>query len=210
VTVTLVALTGSALAATGQPDPLDPLSPDSPAVVDDQHALSGPPMSIEAARAIPSARCMPGGDTARDAAIARSLHGRMTGPRLGNLVNGYNISCARAIVNTTKIRKLNKRAAVVAVTTAITESSLRNYTKAVDHDSLGLFQQRRPWGTAAQRTNPVYATNAFLNAMLRKLPNGRWNNGNIGPICQRVQVSAYPGAYQREVHDAQIIVGSLY
>jgi hypothetical protein len=109
-------------------------------------------------------------------------------------------------------RGLAKRAAVIAITTAITESSLHNYTEAVDHDSLGLFQQRpsQGWGTPAQLTDPVYATNAFLNAMLRKYPNNSWMSGDIGAICQRVQVSAYPDAYSVEVHDAQLLANALW
>jgi hypothetical protein len=34
--------------------------------------------------------------------------------------------------------------------------------------------------------------------------------GDIGAICQAVQVSAVPGAYAREVHDAQVIVDALW
>ncbi len=35
-----------------------------------------------------------------------------------------------------------------------------------DHDSIGLFQQRPPWGTAAQRMDPISSTNLFLDALL--------------------------------------------
>jgi hypothetical protein len=35
-------------------------------------------------------------------------------------------------------------------------------------------------------------------------------SGDIGTICQRVQVSAYPHAYGREVHDAQLLVDALW
>jgi hypothetical protein len=136
----------------------------------------------------------------------------MNGPRMGKSVNAYNVSCARIITATSKGRGLDKRAAVIAVTTAITESTLHNYTEAGDHDSLGLFQQRpsQGWGTPAQLIDPVYATNAFLNAMLRKFPNNAWMSGDIGAICQKVQVSAVPDAYAKEVHDAQLLVDALW
>jgi hypothetical protein len=136
----------------------------------------------------------------------------MNGPRLGRSVTGQSISCARAIVRTVQIRELGQRAAVIAVTTAITESTLHNYTVAVDHDSLGLFQQRPSmgWGRPDQIADPAYATHAFLNAMIRKHPALGWLTGDIGQICQRVQGSAYPAAYAPEVHDAELVVAALW
>jgi hypothetical protein len=165
-----------------------------------------------AAAAIPFTACVPGGPTSGDTAIADQLRPAMNGPRLGRSLTAYSISCARAIVQTTRARGLDQRAAVIAVTTAITESSLHNYTQPVDHDSLGLFQQRpsQGWGTPSQLIDPGYATNAFLNAMLRKYPGNRWMTGDIGAICQQVQGSADPGAYALEVHDAQLITGALW
>ncbi|MFB9336624.1 hypothetical protein ACFFTT_27700, partial [Actinoplanes octamycinicus] len=156
--------------------------------------------------------CSPGGASAGDTATADQLRPRMNGPRLGRRISGNNVCCARVIVNAVRSRGLPVRAAVIAVTTAITETSLNNYTEAVDHDSLGLFQQRpsQGWGSPAQLTDPVYATNAFLNAMLRKYPNNGWMTGDIGAICQRVQVSAVPDAYGREVHDAQLLADALW
>jgi hypothetical protein len=157
------------------------------------------------------AKCTPNGPAAADTALADRLRPKMNGPRLGRSINGDNICCARVIVATTKKRGLHPRAAVIAVTTAIAESTLHNYTEARDHDSLGLFQQRpsQGWGTPDQITNPVYATNKFLNAMLRMYPKNSWMSGDIGRICQRVQVSAVPGAYTPEAHDAQLIVDAL-
>jgi hypothetical protein len=157
------------------------------------------------------AKCTPDGPTAADTALANRLRPKMNGHRLGRSINGDNICCARVIVTTTQKRGLHPRAAVIAMTTAIAESTLHNYTEAGDHDSLGLFQQRpsQGWGTPAQITNPVYATNKFLDAMLRKYPKNSWMNGDIGSICQRVQVSAFPDAYTPEVHDAQLIVDAL-
>src|SRR5262249_5987750 len=143
------------------------------------------------------ADCVSGGATAADSALAASLAPNMNGDRLGSAINGYNVSCARAIVAATRSRALAERAAVIAVTTAITESTLHDYTQSDDYDSLGLFQQRpsQGWGTAAQVTDPTYATNAFLTAMLNKYPNNGWMSGDIGAICQTVQVSAVPDAY---------------
>ena len=101
---------------------------------------------------------------------------------------------------------------MIAVTTAITESGLRNYTVAVDHDSLGLFQQRPSmgWGRPQQLLDPGFATDAFLDKLIRTHPAHGWMAGDIGAISQRVQVSRYPAAYGPEVSDARLIVAQLW
>ena len=169
-------------------------------------------LSAPAQAAIPYAPCQPDGPAAADGAAAAALRPSMTGRRLGGSVSGYSVSCARAIVANVQARGLDQRAAVIAVTAAIAESSLHNYTVAVDADSLGLFQQRpsQGWGQPGELTDPRYSTQAFLSAMLRKDTTDEWMSGDIGQICQRVQASAYPEAYAPEVHDAQLIVANLW
>jgi hypothetical protein len=161
---------------------------------------------------IPSAPCQPDGVAPSDSAVAERLRPQMNGRRLGRAVNGYGVSCARAIVSSVLARGMDQRAAVIAVTTAIAESTLHNYTLAVDHDSLGLFQQRpsQGWGRPSQLVDPRYATDKFLDAMVRKHPGNGWTRGDIGQIAQRVQGSAYPLAYSPEAHDAQLIVTALW
>jgi hypothetical protein len=163
-------------------------------------ALTGGPVSLA------------GGQTAADGAVADKVRPLMNGARMGRGIDAYRASCARAVVAAVRSRGLSRRAAVIAVTTAITETTLHNYDEAGDHDSLGLFQQRpsQGWGTPAQLVDPVYATNAFVNAMLRKYPNNAWLSGGIGAICQKVQVSAAPDAYDREAHDAGLLVDELW
>ncbi|GIE35459.1 hypothetical protein Ait01nite_085040 [Actinoplanes italicus] len=175
-------------------------------------AQAAPPVFTARAAAAPVAPCGNGAVTAADKAIADRLRPAMNGPRLGSAVSGRSIACARVIVGTVQARGLGPRAAVIAVTTAIAESTLNNHAVAHDHDSLGLFQQRpsQGWGRPAQLTNVEYATNAFLSSMLRNHPGDGWMTGDIGAICQRVQRSAYPGAYSPEVHDADLIVAQLW
>ena len=174
-------------------------------------ARAGGP-SVLMAAAIATAPCEPDGVTAADSTIADRVRPFMNGRRLGGSLNGYNVSCARAIVGNVKARGLDQRAAVISVTAAIAESTLHNYTVAVDHDSLGLFQQRpsQGWGLPGQVVDPRYATDSFLNAMIRKDPDGGWLIGDIAQICQRVQASAYPEAYAPEVHDADLVVAALW
>jgi hypothetical protein len=175
-------------------------------------AHAAPPVFTTRLAAAPLAPCGTGVVTAADRAIAERLRPSMTGPRLGSAVSGRSIACARVIVGTVQARGLGPRAAVIAVTTAIAESTLKNHTVAYDHDSIGLFQQRpsQGWGRPAQLADVEYATNAFLSSMLRKYPGDSWMTGDIGAICQRVQRSAYPGAYTPEAHDAQLIVAQLW
>ncbi|WP_370943374.1 FG-GAP repeat domain-containing protein [Amycolatopsis sp. cg5] len=152
--------------------------------------------------------CSPAGVTAADTALANQVHGQVS------WVTAYNASCARAIVNQVKARGLNQRAAQIAITTAMDESTLHNYNQAVDADSLGLFQQRPSmgWGTPAQLVDPVYATNAFLNAMLNNYPNGSWGSGDIAAICQKIQKSGTPDGsnYRRYVDQAGVVAAAAW
>ena len=58
-------------------------------------------------------------------------------------------------------------------------------------------------GQPAQRLNPTWATNAFLDKMIRLYPNNSRRTAPIGEVRQAVQVSAYPDRYQPQAGDAQ-------
>ncbi|MFE4822944.1 hypothetical protein ACFRFU_42350 [Streptomyces sp. NPDC056704] len=141
-----------------------------------------------------------------DQAVADQLNNTLTGT-LRNYMTAYRLSCARAIVEAVKDRGLPRRAAVLAVTTSIVETTLRNNPNMEDHDSVGLFQQRASWGSFENRMNPTWATNAFLNAML-DVPD--WQTRPIGEVCQAVQGSAYPDRYQLQAADGERIVNVLF
>lgn len=95
---------------------------------------------------------------------------------------------------------------VIALATAMQESSLRNINWG-DRDSLGLFQQRPSsgWGSAEQIMDPAYSTRLFFGGPSN--PNkGRtrglldisgWQNMALTDAAQRVQISAYPQAYAK-------------
>jgi hypothetical protein len=104
-------------------------------------------------------------------------------------------------------RKLPARAATIALATALQESKLRNLTYG-DRDSLGLFQQRpsQGWGTKAQVTDPVYASNAFYDVLVkiegyRTLP--------VTKAAQKVQRSAFPSAYAAHEAEARVLASAL-
>jgi hypothetical protein len=162
------------------------------------------------AAAISSRNCSPSGPTSADATLAAQLSPQIHTDRMSGIDAGQ-VSCARVIAQVALDGGLPSRAAVIAITTAITESTLHDYTQAVDHDSLGLFQQRpsQGWGTAAQVVDPTYATNKFLDVMQSDYPGNAWAGGDIGAICQRVQGSAFPDEYDKQVAAAQLVVNSL-
>jgi hypothetical protein len=117
------------------------------------------------------------------------------------------VSNARTIIGVAVAQKLPRRAAVIAVATAMTESHLRNHLYG-DRDSEGLFQQRpsQGWGTVAQVVNPKHATRRFLDA-LERVPD--WQARPLTVDAQAVQRSAFPTAYARWAPLAKKLVNAL-
>jgi murein DD-endopeptidase MepM/ murein hydrolase activator NlpD len=118
---------------------------------------------------------------------------------------------AAIIVRAGQDMQVPPRGWVIAVATAMQESSLVNHGhlgSRNDHDSLGLFQQRpsQGWGTAAQIMDPVYASKKFYSKLLL-VPN--WQTLPLTIAAQRVQVSAYPNAYAKHESIASQIVSQL-
>ncbi|GAA3344937.1 hypothetical protein GCM10020358_50110 [Amorphoplanes nipponensis] len=90
------------------------------------------------------------------------------------------------------------------------ESTVRNLTYG-DRDSIGLYQQRpsQGWGTVAQIMDPGYATGKFLDKMLR-VDADTWATDPIGKVCQDVQVSATPQAYDNATGDGVAIANAVW
>nr|MDT0657721.1 hypothetical protein [Micromonospora sp. DSM 115978] len=106
---------------------------------------------------------------------------------------------AKAIIEATKANGMDERAAVIAVATAMQESTLTNFGHLGDrndHDSQGLFQQRPSsgWGSVEQITDPQYATTAFLKALGQV---DGWEEMPLTAAAQTVQVSAFPDHYAK-------------
>jgi hypothetical protein len=119
---------------------------------------------------------------------------------------------ARAIVAVGQKLELPPRAWVIAVATALQESTLHNYGhlgKRNDHDSLGLFQQRPKmgWGTPEQVTNPEYAATRFYKKLIKQK---KWREVALTVAAQRVQISGYPKAYAKWEKQAGEIIRGLY
>lgn len=111
---------------------------------------------------------------------------------------------SRTIVAKAEQMHMPVYAAVIAEATAMQESHLVNYTDAVDHDSLGLFQQRPScgWGTPAQVEDPDYAAGAFLSALSRI----DYQHMTLTQAAQAVQGSAFPDAYAKWQNLASTVV----
>lgn len=116
---------------------------------------------------------------------------------------------AKTIVAVTEQRGMPLYAAVIATATAMQESMLTNLTYSTNYDSLGIFQQRPSmgWGTAAQVTDPTYATNAFLDALTTYAPN--YESQALWASAQAVQRSGAPTAYAQWEDQAAIVVQAI-
>lgn len=118
---------------------------------------------------------------------------------------------AAIIVDIGREMKMPKRALIIAVATAMQESSLTNHGHLGannDHDSLGLFQQRpsQGWGTPKQIMDPRYAARKFYEKLMKVK---RWWELPLTKAAQAVQVSAYPNRYADDEEDAKLIVNEL-
>jgi hypothetical protein len=104
-------------------------------------------------------------------------------------------------------RGMPARAASIALATAYQESDLTNL-EAGDRDSVGLFQQRpsQGWGTREQILDPVYATNAFYDALARV---DGYESLEITVAAQEVQRSGFPDAYADHEADARALASAL-
>jgi hypothetical protein len=116
-------------------------------------------------------------------------------------------SNAQIIVETGHRLGVPPRGQLVALATAMQESTLRN--RPGGHlDSVGLFQQRPSagWGTPAQIRDPVYAATKFYERLVA-VPG--WEALPVTEAAQAVQRSAFPGAYARWEQAAAELLTSL-
>jgi cell wall-associated NlpC family hydrolase len=131
-----------------------------------------------------------------------------TTPELASGYDNEQLTNAAIIVSVGAGRGIPPRGLIIAVATAIQESSLRNLGDLGpnnDHDSLGLFQQRpsQGWGTPEQIMDPVYASNKFYDKLLT-IPG--WEQLPLAEAAQAVQVSRTPGAFAKWEPDATALV----
>ena len=121
---------------------------------------------------------------------------------------------AATIVAVGRQRQVPPRGYVIALATAMQESTLRNLANANvaeslalphegvgrDHDSVGLFQQRPGWGSVRERMTPTYAAGKFYEALVKV---DGWQQMRLTDAAQAVQRSGLPEAYQKWEGDAE-------
>ncbi|MFC8124162.1 peptidoglycan-binding domain-containing protein [Streptomyces sp. NPDC057302] len=109
---------------------------------------------------------------------------------------------ARTVIGVGKGAQIPEQGQVIALMTAMQESKFVNYLTPVDHDSLGIFQQRPStgWGTPEQITDVATSSKSFYgvapfgsNPGLIQIDG--WQTMPPGEVCQAVQVSAFPDRY---------------
>ncbi len=133
-----------------------------------------------------------------------------SGPQSWMPITAARYENAKAIVRQALAKHMGLRAAVVAVATAMQESTLLNINYGTA-DSVGLFQQRPScgWGTVAQIMHPAYAADAFLNALhsyAQRDPG--WASQPLWQSAQGVQASGFPTAYAKwEAQAAHLVEG---
>ncbi|QIM22014.1 C40 family peptidase [Phycicoccus sp. HDW14] len=100
---------------------------------------------------------------------------------------------------------------VIAISTALQESGLRNLPFG-DRDSIGMFQQRDAWGSRAERLDPIQSTSMFFRGGrggqrgLLSVPG--YLDLPVAQAAQAVQVSAFPDAYARWESIARQLLGA--
>lgn len=127
------------------------------------------------------------------------------GPRTWS---GEQTANAQTITAAAITAGLPRRAAVLAVATAIVESQLRNLDHG-DRDSVGLFQQRpsQGWGTITDILNPAYAATQFYRHLTGV---AGWQVLPPGQAEQAVQRSANPAAYAPQEAPAADLVAKFW
>jgi hypothetical protein len=138
----------------------------------------------------------------------RLLPAQVSGPQSQMSLDSAQWANATTIVQQAMAKHMGLRSAVIAVATAMQESQLVNINYGT-YDSLGLFQQQPDmgWGTAAQVTNPAYASDAFLTGLAQyQSSNPAWATQPLWQAAQGVQKSGFPYAYAKwEVQAAHIV-----
>ncbi|WP_207122875.1 hypothetical protein [Actinocatenispora comari] len=145
---------------------------------------------------------------------------RCTAPARVTDLSTLQTQNARAIMRAGRKLHISKRGQIIALSTALQESQLRNYAnvnlpasmrmahQAVgsDHLSVGLFQQQPNWGSLNELMNPETSATKFYQALLH-IPG--WQSLPVTVAAQRVQVSAFPSAYADDEVRATAIVNAL-
>jgi murein DD-endopeptidase MepM/ murein hydrolase activator NlpD len=135
--------------------------------------------------------------------------------KYGNVyLNGEQLQNAATIIGVGKSLGASTRDNIIAIMTAMQESTLRNLSWG-DRDSVGLFQQRDAWGSFEDRTTPAKAARMFFlggAAGQRGLFDFKNRDSmSLAQAAQAVQVSAFPDAYAKwEAMARAVVAGTTF
>jgi cell wall-associated NlpC family hydrolase len=117
------------------------------------------------------------------------------------------LSVATTVIRVGQAKNVPGWGQVIALATAMQESSLRNLPGG-DLDSIGVFQQRPSagWGTPAQLRSVEYQAGRFYDALVA-VP--RWQTLPLTAAAQTVQRSAHPDAYATWTREATSLAAGL-
>ncbi|KAL3467007.1 hypothetical protein BJX64DRAFT_284155 [Aspergillus heterothallicus] len=123
---------------------------------------------------------------------------------------------AKKIIQQAKAQNVGSHGCQAAIATALVESEIYVYANSgvpeslnyphdkvgTDHDSVGIFQQRAQFYNVKKAMDPAGGAEMFLDKMTGI---SGWKSMDVGALCQKVQVSAYPEKYPKRVSEAKKI-----
>jgi hypothetical protein len=112
----------------------------------------------------------------------------------GKRATKTQLNVAAIILDTGLSMGARRKVLVAGMMTAIQESTMTNL-KGGDGDSVGVFQQRPSWGSFEERHDVATAARMFFLKAIKA--DKQKPQLEMGQLCQTVQVSAFPGAYQQ-------------
>lgn len=137
--------------------------------------------------------------------VVPAVHNALNCPKLTPLTDEMRQNAAQ-IISIGRQLQIGDYGIVIALATAMQESSLRNISFG-DRDSVGLFQQRPSagWGSKAQIMKPDYSIRAFFGGASSSNRGGtrglldlaNWQGMPLTEAAQAVQISAHPMAYAK-------------
>lgn len=110
------------------------------------------------------------------------------------------LSNAKVIIQVGRQLGASDRDITIALMAGWQESGLRNLNYG-DRDSIGIFQQRNPWGSRSARLDPAQSAKMFYTGGVGG-QRGLFDFKNrdsygLGQAAQKVQVSAFPDRYDQ-------------
>lgn len=122
------------------------------------------------------------------------------------------LSNAKVIIQVGRQLGASDRDITIALMAGWQESGLRNLNYG-DRDSIGLFQQRNAWGSRADRLDPVKSARMFFQGGAQGqrglLDFSNRDSYTLGQAAQKVQVSAFPDAYNKWQDESEQLLKEL-